>query len=121
MPQCESIAADIAAAAAAAVSLARAAWLDCNPLCAQVMDEREELRRAVAWLAANATFDVDARVGGCGGWRRGWLARWTITAPRPRVIMLGAQAARVHMTPLASVSTQSVLDMALLGRCTCLS
>lgn len=39
-------------------------WLDCTPLCAQVMDEREELCRAVAWLAANATFDVDARVGG---------------------------------------------------------
>lgn len=33
----------------------------------QVMDEREELRRAVAWLAANATFDVDARVGGMPG------------------------------------------------------
>lgn len=43
----------------------------------QVMDEREELRRAVAWLAANATFDVDARV---GGWDDRWAGRTRLGA-----------------------------------------
>jgi hypothetical protein len=32
------------------------------PALLQVMGEREQLREAVRWLAANVTFDIDARV-----------------------------------------------------------
>lgn len=93
-----------------AASLCRTAqWL-------QVMGEGEELRRAVAWLAANATFDVDARVrlrgrDGCA------LCSWqAVAACLELAVRCGKSMLRLNMDK-ELIATCLLLPC----RCTCLN